>query len=109
MVGISISAKCFCDICRKLTPSLVLRLREKYYEMSQTDQTEFLVNSLREDFISSSNEVRYSITVDSGDKVFLCQQAWRRVYGISNDKVQACKKLMLEGGSRVQHGNVGVK
>ncbi len=95
--------------CRDLNPNVILILREKYYEMSQSDQTEFLVNSLREDFDSINNEVRYSITVESGEKIFMCQQGWRKVYGISNDKVQACKKLMMDGGSRAQHGNTGVK
>lgn len=100
--------KCVMTVRRRLTAGTLLRIREHYYSLNQNDQTEYLINALREDFDSLSNQVRYSISVDGNKKEFLCQNAWKRVYGISNDKVQTVKDQMLEGVLRVIHGNTGV-
>lgn len=94
---------------RHLSVASVSAVREKYWPLPLEEKNRFLVGQLRENYDIETGKFNFYVAVGENSALKVCQDAWRMVLGISNDKVQLVKTMMHNGNDVLPHGNIGVQ
>ncbi len=89
--------RCILPAIREFQAEDLVNVRMKYWNMSQNDQTDFLVNLLREAFDFDNQKMKYYLGVGDGNAIDVCQGAFKRCFGISNTKMTTLMTKLKAG------------
>ena len=89
--------------CFKLiTQATIERIRAEVYSVSETEQTQLVLDYMLEHSQGSTSDILYTI---GGQKV--CKTCFRNVYGFRYNRFASVKERFNRGVVLVEHGSLG--